>query len=562
MLTGDKINELENLKSKKRLSLVDIKNSIFGEIDFPDAITNARQMLWHIEYETFEIPKCPICKNPLSWDQDNRKYRTYCSKRCTAIGSVEKSKDTSLKKYGTDHYSKTEEFKEKVIDTSLKKYGVEHYSKTKEFKEKYTETNIRKYGVPYPAQNQNIIEKIKSTNLEKYGEIAYAKTTDFSENFKIYSLEKFGTEHPLQNENIRKKIKDTNIKKYGVEYPLQSKKIKNKQINTLKDNHYDPDVLKLLNDPKWLEKEKETKTLYEIADNLEISASNLGKYYKHYGIYFDKLNSNTSYAEKEIVRFLKTLGITNITKNSHNIIYPKEIDIFLPDYKLAIEYNGIYWHGESKGKDRYYHLNKTEECENLEIQLLHINDVEWQDDIKKDIWKSMIVSRLGLSEVINSYDCIFSQVSSDKAEKFFNENHIEGFISGEMIYGLYYDDELVQCMIISERDEKYEYELKRIATKKYVEINDGIQKMLTNIPIYKGKMIAYMNRRFLNKNSYRETGLCYVDKTSPNYQYFNSNGFLSYIYGFEDKITDWEIIKENGYDRIWDCGNLIFTYEF
>lgn len=555
MLSREELNEIKTLKSKKRLTLDDIKKSIFSDIVFPDAITNARQMLWHIENETLIIPECPICNKSLSWNQDKRMYRSFCSKRCTAIGSVKNSKDTSLKKYGVDHYSKTDEFRKKVIDSSLKKYGVEHYSKTDEFKKKYTKTNIEKYGFPYPAQHPDIIEKIKSTNIEKYGEIAYAKTLEFSENFKIYSLEKYGTTHPLQNEEIRQKIKNTNIKKYGVEYPLQSNNIKNKQVNTLKDNYYDQDVLKLLNNPEWLEKEKETKTLYEIADNLGISASNLGKYYKHYGIYFNKLNSNTSYAEKEIVKFLKTLGIKNIIKNSHNIIYPKEIDIFLPDYNLAIEYNGIYWHSESKGKDKFYHLNKTEECEKLGINLLHINDIEWQNDLKEDIWKSIIVSSLGLSEKINSNDCIFSQVSTKNAEKFFNENHIERFVNGEMIYGLYYKDELIQCVIISENNDSYE--IKRIATKRYIEVINGIQKIFSNIPIFNKEITMYANRRFFNRNSYGLEEMTYIGKTPPDCQYYHNNVFLD-MYDFEyTKNADM-----NKYDRIWDCGNLIFTIRF
>ncbi|MFW5895504.1 MAG: DUF7487 domain-containing protein, partial [archaeon] len=193
MLTGEELSEIAKLKSKKRLSLFDLKNSKFGNIDFPDSITNARQMLWHIENKTFDIPECPICGDFLSWDQDKRKYRTYCSKKCTAIGSKEKSKNTSIEKYGVEHYSKTDEFRERSKVTSLTKYGVEHYSKTDEFRERYTKTNIKKYGVPYPAQNQEIIEKTKSTNLEKYGEISYSKTNEFTKNFQIHSLEKYGT---------------------------------------------------------------------------------------------------------------------------------------------------------------------------------------------------------------------------------------------------------------------------------------------------------------------------------------------------------------------------------
>ncbi|MFW6130771.1 MAG: hypothetical protein ACOC56_06250, partial [Atribacterota bacterium] len=53
-----------------------------------------------------------------------------------------------------------------------------------------------------------------------------------------------------------------------------------------------------------------------------------------------------------------------------------ELDIYLPDFNIAIEYNGLYWHSELNGKDRNYHLNKTNICENENIQLIHIFEDE------------------------------------------------------------------------------------------------------------------------------------------------------------------------------------------
>jgi len=30
---------------------------------------------------------------------------------------------------------------------------------------------------------------------------------------------------------------------------------------------------------------------------------------------------------------------------------------------------------------------------------------------------------------------------------------------------------------------------------------------------------------------------------------------------FDEALTEWENMKNNGYDRFWDCGNLVFTFE-
>jgi hypothetical protein len=85
-------------------------------------------------------------------------------------------------------------------------------------------------------------------------------------------------------------------------------------------------------------------------------------------------NKTTSTQEKEIVTYIKSLKKDiEIKQNSRSIIAPNELDIFLPEYKLAIEYNGIYWHTEKNGKKgRNYHLTKTKQCVEKNITLLHI----------------------------------------------------------------------------------------------------------------------------------------------------------------------------------------------
>lgn len=59
-----------------------------------------------------------------------------------------------------------------------------------------------------------------------------------------------------------------------------------------------------------------------------------------------------SILEKQIVDYIKFLNIENIIENSKKIIPPLELDIFLPEKKLAIEFNGTYWHSTECGKDR------------------------------------------------------------------------------------------------------------------------------------------------------------------------------------------------------------------
>lgn len=118
------------------------------------------------------------------------------------------------------------------------------------------------------------------------------------------------------------------------------------------------------------------------------SPSNFNEKIKKYpnsnGCYQCSCTKSSSYAEKEIVEFIKSER-KNIISNDRNIISPLELDIYIPDIKMAIEYNGMYWHNDKKN-DNEYHFNKWNKCYSKDIQLITI----WEDDFltdKKRIFK-------------------------------------------------------------------------------------------------------------------------------------------------------------------------------
>ena len=64
----------------------------------------------------------------------------------------------------------------------------------------------------------------------------------------------------------------------------------------------------------------------------------------------------TSKAEIEIKEFIESLGVEVEKSRNRMLLDGHEIDLILPEHKLGIEYNGLYWHTESKGKHSTYHL--------------------------------------------------------------------------------------------------------------------------------------------------------------------------------------------------------------
>lgn len=576
---NNKLTELEKkvlveLANRSHLKIDHIVNSVFGNVCFPNDIKNARQMLWHLECNSMVIPLCPVCQNNLSWHPDKREYRKFCSKKCTGIGTADIAKQTSIENNNGVHHTQTKEFVEKQKATSLKKYGVEHYSQTTEFKESTQNANIDKFGVNYPAQSVEIQEKMKSTTFERYGVDHFASTTECRDKMKKTCLERYGSEFVASLPEIKDKIKQTNLERYGFEYATQNPNIMEKIATTRKFNYYDPIVLSKLNDPEWLRNEQQTKTVNAIANELGVSSSNLGKYFANYNIPINIVNQHTSDAQLEINNFITDLGVSTI-QGSRSIIYPKEIDIYIPDHKLAIEYNGIYYHTESKGRGYSYHLDKTNACEKLGIKLLHISDHEWINDVKKSIWKSMIINRLGFSFKLYARKCRFATVSTPEARKFMEENHLEGFVGGKHKYGLYYDDELVQCIIISKSryNKKYDFELIRLATKKNTVVIGGISKLLSNITDISGSVITYANRRYSTGNAYSTNNMEKVSTSGPNVFYTSKNGTTietRHVYQkhklpnilpiFDANLSAWKNLEKNGYDRFWDCGTLSFTF--
>ena len=63
--------------------------------------------------------------------------------------------------------------------------------------------------------------------------------------------------------------------------------------------------------------------------------------------------------------------------NSRKFIKPYELDIVLPELKLAIEFNGDYWHEEGVNKPIGYHAMKTNMCKEINFKLIHIWEHDW-----------------------------------------------------------------------------------------------------------------------------------------------------------------------------------------
>ena len=186
--------------------------------------------------------------------------------------------------------------------------------------------------------------------------------------------------------------------------------------------------------------------------------------------------------EIEVGEFIKSLGI-DIISGAKNIIPNKDLDIYVPSHKMAIEFDGLYWHCEVlKAKD--YHIKKTLACEAIDIQLIHIFEDEWKH--KKDIVKSRLKNILGLTEnKIFARKTEIRELSTLESKEFLELNHIQGNVNSSVKLGLYYKDELISIMVfgslrksMGQQSKEGYYELLRFCNKLNVSIIGGASKLL------------------------------------------------------------------------------------
>ena len=181
-----------------------------------------------------EIKK-DACKNCIINKREEATFLKYGVKSVFQSKEIrEKINEVNLEKYGCINPFGNEEIQEKIKQTNLEKYGYEIASKSKEVKEHIKQTNLKKYGVYSYTQSDEFKEKTKETMLEKYGCEYYVETDEYKQKLRNTSLEKYGTEHPMQCKEVQDKKKATNLKKYGVEHVLQNEEIHNKQLESFK----------------------------------------------------------------------------------------------------------------------------------------------------------------------------------------------------------------------------------------------------------------------------------------------------------------------------------------
>lgn len=388
-----------------------------------------------------------------------------------------------------------------------------------------------------------------------------------SETKRNYSGEK--------KQEIENKRTKTCLEKYGVEYNSQRPEIK--QIVSEKlSKHQIREARDYLLDKEWLNEEYNIRkrSASDIADELQVYYGTVIGYCRKYGFKIRK-TSKDSLPQKQIFQYIQSIYSGEILYNDWDILGDLELDIYIPELKLAIEHNGLPSHSANNDckKNSLRHITKTNRCKELGITLFHIRGDQWIK--KKQIVKSMIASKINKTNRIFARKCSIRELCTKEAKTFFQETHIQGYVNSKVKLGLFLGDELVAGILFSKPryNTKYSWELIRYSNKLHYTVVGGFSKLVKYFrKHYSGNIISYCDNSRSNGNVYELCGFIKVRERKKGYYWTNNHtvynrmkyqkhNLKKLLPKFDPNKTEKENMFDNGYRIIYDCGQLVFILE-
>jgi hypothetical protein len=363
--------------------------------------------------------------------------------------------------------------------------------------------------------------------------------------------------NPMGTEIGQASYRKTMFERYGVENPAQ--------------RHFSEECRDILNDDEKFKTYLEKLGIMGLAQYLNIGWNVISQKGKELGI----VNPDKSKYEGEIARFLVANNIL-FKQRDRTIIRPKELDFFIDDAKLAIEFCGLFYHTENGGqKTRSYHIDKFKNCLDQNIQLLTIFEDEWVN--KPTVWKNKILilnKKLNMNR-IHARKCQIAEINGKIALPFLDAYHLQGSTPAKIYIGAFFNTVLVSVMTFSLGRDNKSLELNRFCSLDTC-IIPGIASKLFSFFIKEyspTKIISFSDNRYSSGNVYPILGFTKEKELPADYSYVQSQSNRRYHkfafskskilknHKFDSTMTEWEMMQALGYDRIWDCGKIKWVWE-
>lgn len=279
---------------------------------------------------------------------------------------------------------------------------------------------------------------------------------------------------------------------------------------------------------------------------------------------------NTSKGEKELQDLVRQIVPIDesVLVNDRSASTPYELDVYVPSRKVAVEFNGLYWHSE-RFKSPGYHRDKYELCRQAGVQLVTV----WEDDWKfrQDVVVRMLQHKLGLSapDKVHARKTQIVEITAEEARDFCGKNHIQGFTQGSLYVALreQASGELV-AVSVWRRNKELLY-LDRYCTSKHVV--GGMGKLLKYVKAWAAQqnlaqIVTFSDHTVSNGGLYKTLGFRLDKELSPDYSYIvNGQRVHKFNYRkdrfkkdpalrFKEGLSESELADLNGLQRVWDSG--------
>ena len=508
-------------------------------------------------------------------------------------------------KYGVSHALQSPQNLAKLKQTCMERFGVDNAMKASCIQGKAQQTCMEHFGVLHPAQCEKVKHKMQQTCMERFGVDNVFKDPDIRERRDEIMLQKYGATTTLASPILRPRMNETMLHKYGSIYPLQNPEIMNRMHESCRNRYgiEHPSSLRMLDPTKYsIWQEFQIAPEKFILDRWGTSKPNVHRISIEVGvsdsgvwgvIHEHRLEHLVSYCkstmEEDVASWIHSMNPQlYIVRNSKSYISPLELDLYLPDYKLAIECNPTDTHNSSyhpfppyEPVPYNYHKIKTDRCKERGIFLFHIFGYEWEH--KRYQIQSMLANLLFLNDTkVYARDCKVVELGVDSFHHFLDKYHRQGYTNCSTRLGLVCksSNQLVSVMGFGARRPslgklKHEHdgdvELIRFCSRSYCNVVGAASKLLAYfIKHHKDvrRIVSYSDRAHTCGNLYSSLGFQLAGTTSPSYVWVSDKDNtwytrsktqkrnISKLFGEEIDFskTEKQIMEAHGYVQVFDSG--------
>lgn len=276
-----------------------------------------------------------------------------------------------------------------------------------------------------------------------------------------------------------------------------------------------------------------------------------------------------SKGQLEVLDFVRSLGV-DVVSNDRSLISPLEIDVLVQSSRLAIEYNGLYWHSSARILDKDYHEKKRLATVSAGYRFFGIYEDEWRD--KRNVVEGMLRHRLG--KCLETYDARslkLEEIDSKSSNIFFEKSHLEGPAKNIVTFGLIDGSGKVYAAMSLRKpfhaSKSSRLEVARSAMIPGISVRGWIGRLTKESLRYSKRngyegLMTYVDSRVGNGGGYifSETWKLEKESTGPRFWWTDfENRFNRFKYKADklNGLSQTTVAMNAGVSEIWGCGNSL-----